>query len=71
MKRKKAVRLGSGYAYKYTGLSPWKTSPDDDWEIVVIDGMFAEIDGQRRIDGTLCNVYFTSAGIFARRAYAR
>lgn len=64
--------LKSGYAYQYGGDTRWQVSPDDDWEIVVIDNPEGRYLGSRSIDDAPCDVFQTPHGIFAQtKAHTR
>jgi hypothetical protein len=65
---KKQNPLKSGYAYEYTGRGPWKSSPDDDWEVVMQGGGGGRRVGFRFIDGSRCVVFKKGKKYYAQTA---
>ena len=59
--------IKNGYAYKFTGIGHWSTSPDDDWDTVMQSGGRGKYLGTRKIDGVQCTVWQkTPRQIFAQ-----
>jgi hypothetical protein len=51
------------YAFVFVGISNWKESVPDDWELDVVELEGNEkVVGHRQIDGSICKILQTSDG---------
>ena len=60
------MNLKSGYAYEYVGKREWKSSDDEDWDIVVVTESQSQYLGKRMIDGSLMKIHRIDSKIFAQ-----
>jgi hypothetical protein len=52
------------YAFVFNGSSDWRQSIADDWDLDVVDLDGTEkVVGHRQIDGSICKILQTSAGV--------